>query len=116
MGIRANAEAHRVARLSPKKIYGGVKSKVAGNIKSIKKSQTKSFVGKSTSAAKMEISSSPFAQASASTNISKQRGVSGGTSEFKKNYKSKLANEQMEAIVANIKSRISQEKISKMSP
>ena len=61
MGIRANAEAHRVARLSPKKIYGGVKSKVAGNIKSIKKSQTKSFVGKSTSAAKMDVSSSPFA-------------------------------------------------------
>lgn len=36
-GIRANADAQNQARKSPKKIYSGVKSKVAGNIKSIKK-------------------------------------------------------------------------------
>lgn len=40
-GVRANADAHNAARKSPKKIYSGVKSKVAGNIKSIKKAQVK---------------------------------------------------------------------------
>ena len=45
-GVRANAEAHKQARKSPQKIYSGVKSKVAGNIKSIKKAKTKSIVAK----------------------------------------------------------------------
>ena len=38
-GVRKNAAVNQVTRLSPKKIYSGVKSKVAGNVKSIKKTQ-----------------------------------------------------------------------------
>jgi len=53
-GVRADAEAHRQARKSPQKIYSGVKSKVAGNIKSIKRAQTKSIVAKANSSAKVE--------------------------------------------------------------
>ena len=37
-GIRDNAAAHQAARKSPEKVYKGVKSKVAGNMKSIRKS------------------------------------------------------------------------------
>jgi hypothetical protein len=51
-GVRANADAHNAARKSPKKIYSGVRSKVAGNIKSIKKAQTRSTIDKAKSAAK----------------------------------------------------------------
>ena len=38
-GVRKNAAAHQVTRLSPKKMYAGVKSKIAGNVRSIKKTQ-----------------------------------------------------------------------------
>jgi hypothetical protein len=37
-GVRKSAAVNEVARLSPKKIYSGVKSKVGGNMKSIRKS------------------------------------------------------------------------------
>ncbi len=35
--VRKNATVNHVARISPKKVYSGVKSKVAGNIKTINK-------------------------------------------------------------------------------
>ena len=38
-GVRSHAAVNEVARTSPKKLYSGVRSKVAGNVKSIKKSQ-----------------------------------------------------------------------------
>ena len=38
-GVKKNAAVYEAARLSPKKIYSGVKSKVAGNIRSINKSK-----------------------------------------------------------------------------
>jgi hypothetical protein len=75
-GVRANAEAHNIARKSPEKIYSGVKSKVAGNIKSIKKAQTRSQVQKVNSAAKTEqeatyTDASPMKQTSASSALSR---------------------------------------------
>lgn len=51
-GIRENAAAHNVARKSPQKIYSGVKSKVAGNMKSIRKSQVRDTIKKASSAQK----------------------------------------------------------------
>jgi hypothetical protein len=49
-GIRDNAAAHQAARKSPGKVYGGVKSKIAGNMKSIRKSQVRETVKKVSSA------------------------------------------------------------------
>ena len=43
-GVRKTAAVHQVARQSPKKLYSGVKSKVGGNIKSIKKTQKRAVV------------------------------------------------------------------------
>lgn len=40
-GVRKTAAVHQVARLNPKALYSGVKSKIAGNVKSIKKSQNR---------------------------------------------------------------------------
>ena len=42
--IRTTATQYQVVRTSPKKLYSNVKSKVAGNIKSIKKSQSKQLL------------------------------------------------------------------------
>lgn len=100
---------------------------MAGNIKSIKKAQTRSTISKVNSAAKTcaedeSISiNTPYQQtAGSSSNLSKQRATSGKKpsvpSEIKKTYKSQMAQDQMEAIVANIRERLSQEKIAKMSP
>jgi hypothetical protein len=95
---------------------------VAGNIKSIKKAQTRSVIAKTSSAAKTaqeEESTSgntPYRQTSSFAASSQQRATSGKKPEVKKTYKSKMAQDQMEAIVANIRERLSQDKISKMSP
>lgn len=43
-GVQDNARVQQMARNSPKKVYSGVKSKVAGNMRSIKKSQTRTLV------------------------------------------------------------------------
>jgi len=76
-----------------------VKSKVAGNIKSLKKAKTRSIVTKANSSAKVSEpapygDTSPMKQTSASTtNVSRQRAQSGKAApSAPKNYKSKLAN------------------------
>ena len=43
-GVRKSAAANQVARTSPQKIYKEVRSKVGGNMKSIRKSQGRSVV------------------------------------------------------------------------
>ena len=40
-GVRNNAMVNEVARVSPKKLYGQVKSRVAGNMRSIKKAKNR---------------------------------------------------------------------------
>ena len=122
-GVKNNAANIEVTRKSPKKLYSGVKSKVGGNIKSINKSQTKPL---SKTASKMTVSQfmagdvSPIQKnMSASTYGSSQKGRPGSAvlkkSASKSGYKSKLATNQMDAIVKTIRDRLTQEKLAKMS-
>ena len=48
-GVRKTAAVNEAARLSPKKLYGGVRSKIAGNVKSIKKTQKRTQLAKAIS-------------------------------------------------------------------
>lgn len=105
-----------MARKSPEKIYSGVKSKVAGNLKSIRKSQVRNSIKKVSSAQKEENNfstvGSSFKKSIVPTSSFNNQDE---TYPKKPTYKSKLANDQMEAIVANIRSRLSQDKILKMT-
>lgn len=42
-GVRKTAAVREVTRVSPQKIYGGVKSKVAGNMKSINRANKNKY-------------------------------------------------------------------------
>lgn len=130
-GVRKTAAINQVTRTSPKKMYGGVKSKVGGNMKSIRKSQGRTIVSSALKASKEQehdgpyMDISPAKQTSASSysktpsivkrTMSAKATSSASISASKPQYKSKLAANQMESIVNNIRSRLSQDNITKMS-
>jgi len=135
-GVRKTAAVHQVTRTSPKKIYSGVKSKVSGNIKSIKKSQKRAHMA--TTIAKMkdeqkEEAQNPYVpnvrqafsspqrkipsvvpQSSSSTEI-RSIDLPSATAKTTASYKSQMAKDQMEAIIAGIKAKYSQQHIAEMS-
>ena len=139
--VKKNAAAYDVARHSPKKMYGNVKSKVGGNIKTIKKTLSKSIV----SSAKMvrndkiisEQNGPTYSQARASpgtvttassakksvmrqtlTSAKKRTPLTQTSKSMNKvtsgQFKSQLAEGQMESIISQIRSRLGKDVITAM--